>query len=80
VSVQPVCFNLRGMVGDLTAMFRLRAEAKELEFTVKEDGELPVLILADEGKFRQVLVNLLGNAIKYTPHGGGGIAVADASR
>ena len=69
ITVQPVCFNLRGMLGDLTAMFRLRAEAKGLIFTVREEGELPPLIVADEGKFRQVLVNLLGNAVKFTARG-----------
>jgi CheY-like chemotaxis protein len=69
VSVQPVCFNLLGMLGDLTAMFRLRAEAKGLGFQVIEEPGLPRQIVTDEGKFRQVLVNLLGNAVKYTQQG-----------
>lgn len=69
VSVQPVCFHLRGMLGDLTAMFRLRADAKGLEFKVTGDNDLPAQVVADEGKLRQVLVNLLGNAVKFTARG-----------
>lgn len=69
VSVQPICFNLPGMLGDLTSMFRLRTEAKGLEFKLIKDPELPRLVVADEGKFRQVLINLLGNAIKFTRDG-----------
>ena len=69
VAVQPVCFNLSVMLGDLAAMFRMRTDAKGLEFKLIEQGELPRLVMADEGKFRQVLVNLLGNAVKYTQFG-----------
>jgi len=69
VSVQPVCFDLPGVLGDLASMFRLRTQAKGLELKVVADRALPQLIVADEGKFRQVLVNLLGNAIKFTHRG-----------
>jgi signal transduction histidine kinase/CheY-like chemotaxis protein len=69
VLVQPVCFNLPGLLGDLAVMFRQRVEAKGLEFKLTEEADLPRLVVADEGKLRQVLVNLLGNAVKYTEGG-----------
>jgi anti-sigma regulatory factor (Ser/Thr protein kinase) len=53
----------------LAAMFRLSAQAKALEFEVLIDGESVVHVVADEGKMRQVLINLLANAIKFTPRG-----------
>jgi len=69
VLVQPVCFNLPGLLGDLAMMFRQRVEAKGLEFKLLEEPDLPRLVVADEGKFRQVLVNMLSNAVKYTEGG-----------
>ena len=62
-------FNFPSLVDNLTSMFRLSAQAKELRFNVLFDGESVVHVVADEGKIRQVLINLLGNAIKFTATG-----------
>jgi len=62
-------FDLRMLVGDMELMFRLRAEARHLQFTVERLGDIPDLVVADEGKVRQVLINLLGNALKFTEKG-----------
>jgi PAS domain S-box-containing protein len=62
-------FSLAGLLKDLASMFRLRAEAKGLQFEMLVDGESVTYVEADEGKVRQVLINLLGNAIKFTPRG-----------
>ncbi len=62
-------FNLSRLLDDLEAMFRLRAEAKALAFEMLVDGESAPYVVADEGKLRQVLINLLGNAVKFTRHG-----------
>jgi PAS domain S-box-containing protein len=62
-------FDYPRLVDNLTSMFRLSAQAKALRFEVLFDGESVVHLVADEGKIRQVLINLLGNAIKFTASG-----------
>jgi PAS domain S-box-containing protein len=64
-----VAFDISGLLEDLAAMFRLRAEAKGLRFEVCVNGECQGHVVGDEGKIRQVLVNLLGNAVKFTERG-----------
>jgi len=75
VELNPTTFNLPTLLDDLAAMFRLRAEAKALQFEMTADGEHPPYVLADEGKIRQALINLLGNAIKFTRRGRIGLHV-----
>jgi len=62
-------FNLLDLVYSLEAMFRIRTDAKGLTFTVKVSEGVPRFVFTDEGKLRQILMNLLGNAVKFTHHG-----------
>lgn len=64
------CFHLHQLLHNLEEMLRLNAQAKGLQLTVDCAADLPQVIEADEGKLCQVLLNLLGNAIKFTVQGG----------
>jgi CheY-like chemotaxis protein len=70
MTLQPATFNLDALLRDLEALFRSRAEGKGLQLLVERDEALPRFVVADEGKVRRVLTNLLGNAVKFTAHGG----------
>ncbi len=69
VELNVVTFDVSRLLGDLAAMFRLRTETKGLQLEVGVDGERGRHIVTDQGKIRQVLVNLLGNAVKFTERG-----------
>jgi PAS domain S-box-containing protein len=69
-ALNPVPFDLHLLLGDLEMMFRMRADTKNLRFTVERSPGLPEHVLADESKLRQILINLLGNAVKFTDKGG----------
>ena len=69
VEMRPQIFDLSDLLDDLAVMFRLRAEEKGLAFSTEVAPDLPRYIMADIGKLRQVLINLLGNAVKFTNSG-----------
>ncbi len=62
-------FDLHGFLLGLEEMFRLRAGQKGLALKFILDDDVPTHIRADQNKLRQVLINLLGNAVKFTDEG-----------
>jgi PAS domain S-box-containing protein len=68
-TLNPTTFDLRALIHDLEAMFRVRIEAKHLEFRTDVASDLPRFVVGDENKLRQIFVNLLGNAVKFTSQG-----------
>ena len=65
----PVNFDLCRLVDDLHGMFKLKADDKNLALILNTDSALPQYLCGDQGKIRQVLINLLNNAIKFTREG-----------
>ncbi len=63
-------FDLHNMVKGLGEMFAIRARQKGLKLMVEYAPNVPQFITSDDGKLRQVLINLMGNAIKFTSTGG----------
>ena len=62
-------FNPNTMLRDMQDMFQLKAEKKALSLKLFGLDELHDNIVTDEGKFRQIVINLLGNAVKFTDKG-----------
>ncbi|MBS4020561.1 MAG: response regulator [Dechloromonas sp.] len=54
----------------IVGMFELQARNKGLSFDYRPAGELPAVVRADEKRLRQILINILGNAVKFTVRGG----------
>ncbi len=61
--------SLRIFLSEIIEMIRLRADNKGLRLLLEIDDDIPDTVTLDEKAVRQVLVNLLGNAIKFTPNG-----------
>jgi PAS domain S-box-containing protein len=70
ISLEPVTFDLHTLIYDLEIMFRLRTNAKNLQLDATGIDAIPRYIWADENKLRQILINLVGNAVKFTEAGG----------
>jgi CheY-like chemotaxis protein len=68
-------FDLPVLIKDLEMMFRVRTDEKKLSFSVEMIGDVPQYIVTDINKLRQVFINVLGNAVKFTDQGGVGLRV-----
>lgn len=62
-------YDLRNVIADMSTMIQTRAVAKGLEFKVKVNENIPHVLYGDSGRLRQVILNLLTNAVKYTKEG-----------
>lgn len=67
--------SLHDLLEDLLMLLRSRAEAKGLQVIMERDSSVPFHVLCDGVKLRQIFVNLIGNAIKFTQKGGVAVRV-----
>ena len=70
MQVETAAVDLHGLLNDTVTLLRERAGAKNLGLSLELLPQTPRFIRSDPGKLRQVLTNLLGNAVKYTAEGG----------
>ncbi len=69
VELEMLDFDLRALLDDFAAMPALRAHEKGLEFICAASPDVPAHLVGDPGRLRQVLLNLAGNAMKFTHEG-----------
>lgn len=62
-------YSLGGLLNDLNNIITPMTKEKDLDFNIKVDEKLPRVLLGDVGKVRQIIINLLNNAVKYTKEG-----------
>jgi len=70
LELHPTAFHLPLFIQGVAEICTIRAEEKAISFDLQIDSELPTGVCGDEKRLRQVLLNLLGNAVKFTEKGG----------
>ena len=76
LDLDPIRFRLRHSLYDALKLLALRANEQGLELTCDIRPEVPEVVVGDPTRLRQIIVNLVGNAIKFTPRGEVGLEVA----
>ncbi|TWU33630.1 Signal transduction histidine-protein kinase BarA [Novipirellula aureliae] len=69
MELEEVEFNLRDCIGKAIKLLTLKADEKGLELLGRIDPSIPNELIGDPGRLRQIIVNFVGNAIKFTNHG-----------
>ncbi|QPK61727.1 response regulator [Methylomonas sp. LL1] len=62
-------FDLGGLVQEVTEMMKIRAQEKGLQLRLEQSAEFPRYIRSDKSRIRQILINLINNAVKFTEQG-----------
>jgi signal transduction histidine kinase len=83
MSLTPIAFSLRKMIEEIGHLFQQKTAEKGLRFETVADASIPETVVLDEARVRQILVNLVSNAVKFTDSGSvalraAGVPSADA--
>lgn len=80
IEIVPVQYRTEEFINDLVTMMQVQMEAKNLQFIQDIDAELPSVLLGDKKRLEQVMINLLTNAVKYTPEGSVTLTIKEEER
>lgn len=69
IELQTVCFELQGLVSDVRLMFAEQTLLRRNKLSISYDDSLPVNICLDQTRLQEILINLIGNAVKFTQDG-----------
>jgi PAS domain S-box-containing protein len=69
LEIEPLEVRLDSLIGDLDSLLRIQADQKEIGFSISGGTHLPESVIIDPTRYRQILVNVIGNAIKFTHQG-----------
>nr|WP_281414461.1 PAS-domain containing protein [Rhizobium sp. ARZ01] len=69
MSLRKTPFNLVEAVEDVATLLSAKAAEKDIELVVRGAADIPAVVEGDAGRFRQIVTNLVGNAVKFTDHG-----------
>ncbi len=69
LELEPIAFDLHELLEDITQLLAPQARTKGIAFTRRIDEDVPLRVVGDPGRLRQILINLVGNAIKFTERG-----------
>lgn len=69
LTLEKIPFNLKETIYDISKLFKSKALEKKIELLVEFDENIPEFLLSDPARIRQIIVNLVGNAIKFTSIG-----------
>lgn len=69
MEIVPIEYDVSSLINDIVNMIKARADKKKLKFIVEIDENIPAVLYGDDVRLRQVITNILTNAVKYTPEG-----------